>query len=740
MTREIGPLAAALVLTVLAYLGLSLSPEDPLRSTLVLLPLMVTALLGIGRWARDRGGHPTPRSVAVTEAALLSLLILVCLGRYQLGLGDVGLIDRVLVGAFFVLLGHRVGWLIYALLGALGSEIPRSPPSPFFALPFVLYLAILPWTTTQRPPDGDAPHYLLLTHSLAFDFDTNLQNNYTQGDSLQFMDLRLTPQPGDPQGAEGELYSRHNLLLPLILAPFYRLAGLFGVLVAMAAITAVTAWLTLALARFYDPGLPCEAILAWATLAFTAPFLLFSYQVWVEIPAALLVVVSMLQIQRLRQEEPITVWNWVSLFGSVLLLPLLKIRFLLIAAPLATLAIWHASKRRRSGALLLLVSLLVLVGATLLFNQMTFDNPLKYHDIDGLRSYAQPAGQYLRGFIGLFFDCAFGLFANAPIWMLLLPALILTARQRHPALKDFALVFLPYLLLLSPRGEWFGAWSPPYRYGVVMLPLLTIWLIPLLRERRRAGARTLIVILLVGTLALTMFWLVIPGWTYNLAHGRSHVLDQLSTRTAADVARFFPSATRIRAATYIWPPVALVLTTLLWRWRGRPPFPNLMVWATAAALVVPTATLWSARHRVTRVVEFEDPWLSPDQGFVYPDLWVVYRPQFRGGWRLPSRTSMLLPAVPGGDVVDLQIDLLMKSRTGKPGRLEITDTDGTALADARIERVGEWTSLSFDGLPWTPDHSLTLAFQGPEGKRAENHSVILDRAILTWREDPASSR
>ena len=67
MIRDIGPSAAALLLTVLAHIGLPLSRADPLRSTLVLLPLIVVALLGVGRWARARGGSGTPAKVAISE-------------------------------------------------------------------------------------------------------------------------------------------------------------------------------------------------------------------------------------------------------------------------------------------------------------------------------------------------------------------------------------------------------------------------------------------------------------------------------------------------------------------------------------------------------------------------------------------------------------------------------------------------------------------------------------------------
>ena len=732
--RDMGPLAAAFVLTALAHFGLPLSQSDPLRSTLVLLPLILAALMSIGRWARERGGKATPAPVATGEATLLVLLTMITLARPHLGLGPTDLVARCLAGGFVVLLAHRLLWLVRALRPSLGRELPRFAPAPFFVLPFVVYLAILSWTTTQRPPDGDAPHYLLLTHSLAYDFDTDLRNNYDQGDSLEFMGLRLEPQLGDPEGPRGELYSRHNILMPLLLAPFYRLAGLVGVLVVMIAITAATCWLTLSLARCYDPTLPGEAILAWAILAFTAPFLLFSYQVWVEMPAALLVVVALIQIHRLRREEPTSAWQWAVFFGSVLLLPLLKIRFLLVSIPLASLALWRGNRRARFGAALLLISLLALAGGNLLFNQMAFQNPLKYHDIDGLRSYSQPAGQYLRGFVGLFFDCAFGLFANAPVWMLLVPAVFVLARKQHQALIDFGLVFVPYLVLLSPRGEWFGGWSPPYRYGVVMLPVLALWLIPLIHDRRRRATGWLIATLLVGTLVLTTLWLAVPGWTFNLAHGRSHLLDQLSTQVAADVARFFPSSTRLRVATYIWPPLTILVMTFLWMRRPSPASASKALWGVALALLAPALLIWSSQNRTTHVIEFEDPWIAQEEGRVYPDLWVIYRPQYRGGWSLPDRASIPLPAIAGGDHFDLQIELLLTPEGGTAGIIEVSDVEGRVLGRSISDQFGEWISMTFEDLPSTDGEALTLTFRGPgEPLTSPSYFATLDHASLTWK-------
>jgi hypothetical protein len=202
------------------FLGkrLPLPPDDPFRGTLAILPLLIVGFALISRWTRARFPRQAPGAAGFGEGALLVLLVLLVLGRSSFGLGgSAAVVDRLLAGAFVLLLAHRLLWTLVELRPALGERLRPRPPLVFLALPLLVYLAILPWSTQQHPPDGDEPYYLLITHSLAYDLDADLANNYQQGDSLRFMPRRIGPQPGDPVGEHGEKYSRHNLFVPLLL-------------------------------------------------------------------------------------------------------------------------------------------------------------------------------------------------------------------------------------------------------------------------------------------------------------------------------------------------------------------------------------------------------------------------------------------------------------------------------------------------------------------------------------------
>jgi hypothetical protein len=706
--------------------------DDPFRGTLALLPLILGALHEIQRWTAQRGGERLSAPGTAGELGALAVLVLLILGRHHLGLGRS---DEALAAGLLLVLACRVARQARAFRPLLGERLPKRPSSLFFFLPLAVYLALLPWSAGHRQPDGDEPYYLLITHSLAYDFDADLTNNYAHGDWRHFMDRSIAPQPGDPVGPNGEKYSRHNEMLPLALAPAYRLGGKVGALATMAALTALLAWMTLRLCRHYFPGHPGEALAAWAVAAFTPPLLLYSYQVWVEVPAALLATAALDRILSLDGQRAWGRKEWVGLGLPVLLLPLVKIRFLLIAAPLLAMGWWHAGRPRRP--VLILAALLVAVaGGMLLYNQITYSNPLKIHTWQEVDPYRYSLISYLKGGFGLFYDAAFGLFGCAPVWLLLVPALLLLLAQRSRLLLHLAALSLPYLIIVAPRGEWYGGWSPPFRYALIALPLLGAALVPLLARRERPGAWALLAGLGALTLVLTLVWVTVPGWTYNFADGRTYALDALSGRLGLDLARFFPSSVRPRAATWQWPLLSAPAVALLWwlpgsrgthRERTRS-----AALAGVALLLGSAALLLSAAGRVpTRVVELEDPQVWKSGGHLHPDRWVVERTRYRGGWVLRVGEQLKAPVVPGGRRVKITLHAEFIRNQPVPFALDLKEGD-RLLAAWRPARERVWERIVVGPVDWRAGEPLVLAAHGPYPPGALN-GAILDRVEMAWR-------
>ncbi len=722
-------LLLGLAASLAASRALPVAAGDPLRETLVWMPALAAAFFLL---ERTKGARRLPARTRAAETIALFALAGLAIARPHLGFRfSAGIAAPLLMAGLVCLLAHRVARQLVALRPLLGSRLPPRPAAAFFWLPFLAYLALVPWASSHRPPDGDEPYYLLIAHSLAYDLDAELANNYAAQDYRAFVDRALEPQPGDPVGRGGEQYSRHNLLLPLLLALPYRLAGLRGAQAALCALAAALVWATLRLARHYVAERPGPALLATAVLAFSAPLLLFSYQAWVEVAAALAAVVGLDGLRSATSREGAPRAAWAAVLAALLLLPLLKLRFAPVAAGLLLLALLRARQRRAALGRLVLALALVL-AAILAFNAVRFGNPLKYQSFDVLHLYAGSVAAYVRGASGLFYDCAFGLFAVAPLWLLLLPALLLRPLRLRALLLDALLLCGPYLLAIVPRGEWYGAWSPPFRYGMVVLPFLALLLAPALADRRRAGPRALLEGLGLVTLLLTVLWAVRPEWTFNHAHGRNHVLDFLSQELSADAARLVPSVVRPRAATSWWPLATLAAVPLLWRLGRRPSRAH--GWGAAAALVAFAAFLAAAGRLPTRIVELEDVWLARSGGELYPEPWVLARLRFRGAWALPNRATVTVPVVPGGQLVRIVVE----ARKLRPAAL----APEVALAAARtplgrveLTDVDDWQRLTLGPVKWPPPARELRVSLPPVPEPAKRSGALIDRIVLEWLDE-----
>ncbi len=524
-----------------------------------------------------------------------------------------------------------------------------------------------------------------------------------------------------------------------MLAPAYRLGGKMGALATMALMTAVLAWMTLRLARHYAAEHPGGALAAYALAAFGPPLLLYSCQVWVEVPAALLATAALDRILSLDGPRSRGLdWSakdWLGIGVPLLLLPLVKIRFVLIAVPLLALGWWHAGRPRRP--LLILAALLgAVAGGMLVYNQIVYSNPLKIHTWQEVDPYHYGPGSYLTGGFGLFYDAAFGLFGCAPVWLLLIPAAVLLIARRSRLPFHLAVLCAPYLIVVAPRLEWYGGWSPPFRYALIALPLLAVALAPLLDKAERPGALALLAGLGALTLVLALVWVTVPGWTYNFADGRTYLLDALSSRLGQDLTRFFPSFVRPRAATWVWPLVTIPLLPLLWWLPGRPRFRPIISgmagMAGVALLLAGAALLPAAATRVpTRVIELEDPQVWKSGGHPHPDRWVVERTRYPGGWVLRVEETLKAPVVPGGRRVKLRLHAELIRNQPVPFTLEVREGD-RLLASWHPGRERVWQVVEVGPVEWRPGEPLVLAAHGPHPP-GELNGAILDRVEMEWR-------
>jgi hypothetical protein len=714
MKREAGLIAAGFaVAAVVAGLLSGVRGDAGLQGTLVVLPI-VAALFAL---LAHRLGAPSPRPA---ELWLAAAWVALALGAGSLGIPG---IERILAGGYLLLVAARAAALLPALR-RWGSKTARS--GLFALLPYTVGLACLPWTHAASPPDGDEPYYLLLSESLASDFDVDLANQYESGVAQRFASHPIETQPFDPVGPRGERYSRHSALLPLLLIPFWKVGGAFGARLALVACWALLAerLLRLMLAAGIAPR---GAFRAWGIASFAMPLLPYSRTLWIEIPAALAATLALEAWLAIRAAPVRASRGSVAVLAVALaILPCLKLRLIAVVVPLGLVMAWRWPRHDRRRWLVLAVVAAVTL-ALLTVNVLLLDNPLGAREAGELYLQRAAPGHYVVAFAGLFFDVAFGLLPMAPIWLLALPGAVLLLRRDRAWCWAF-LATLPYLVLVLRRSEWYGGWCPPFRYLVALTPWLALALgAALERPLPRSGRRLAGALLAISAAAA---WAVTlePAWAVSLADGRSRLLDLLASPFAVDFARFTPSAVRPRIATAIVSLVALAATFLFVRGRRRAARAPSSV--AVAMLLASVALLVLAAHRLpTRIAELEDPWVKHEGGDLYPSRWTVDRTRFDGGWILPPGARLRLQPRAGGAHADLVLRWRTLPRPTGPSELLLL-VDHELVRRWRVERGDSWRVDRVDRVAWAP--GATVELRVVVGSRAPGAPAVVDRLEFQW--------
>jgi len=688
-----------------------------LRSVLVALPFVVALAATLRQWI----GGSSPRLV---ERLLAGGWLAVALHADRLPLAHA---DRLLFVALVLLVVAR----LFALFPALRRFVRQ--PGARRALPVALFvlipgLVLAPWINATSRPNGDEPYYLLLAASVASDGDLDLRDEYRDGTAEAIAGLSLAPQPGDPVGAGGERLSRHGALFPIALAPFWKVGGVLGSRLLNLLLWALLAGQMARLATLFE--VPSRAALLAALLAaLGAPLVLYAASIWIEVPAALAVAVALTGWAEGRRSAS-------GLRGAALLrfslalvaLPLLKLRFLALAIPLAALAILDRRNSRRPRRILA-AAILGSALAILFVNWWTTGNPLRIYRWRGLLgSTVSPAVLPVTA-SGLLFDLAFGLATVAPLWALALAELPRLARRS----RDFALAtaaHLPYFALVASRREWFGGWAPPFRYGIVLVPLLCI---ALAEHLARAASRRLELTRWVLSLASALVALALiaePGWATSLADGRARWVDLAAAPFHADFARFLPSAVRPRTASWLAPIVLLIAALPTWR-RPTRRLRELVPLAATGVAVVWIAWIVAAHTVPTRRAELEDPWITKRGGSLFPERWTFDRTRFEGGWRLDQGVRARIDAVRGGGSARVRVRWRLTNRSPVAGRLRVSLGRST-LATLPLEPAPGWNETSVDVERWPRGAPLELrllrAAPGSSGS-----SILIDRVDFDWR-------
>lgn len=428
----------------------------------------------------------------------------------------------------------------------------------------VLIVVLVLWglaTHGTHAGEGDEPHYLAVAHSIAFDFDLDLVNNYGANEPL-IGGGGLGARFHTRRGVDGTLRPIHDVGLPLLYAPFARLGvPLVSWLSTKLSpdikrrlrvepptlykhfVSAVMIFVTVVLAvqlfhGLLAAGVERRAAWRWAALVvLSSPVLIMSVSFFTEIVSAVL---CFFVFTRLARDKPLGASTWALCGCATGLLLLVHARNAGLVVGLLGLGTRLLVRRRAAADLAAVAG-----GFALLFAARTAIN-LHFWGTWLTTPHARPGewsglgpmlAEFGRRAAGMLVDQEYGLLPYAPIYVLVPFGLAALARTNRQLLSGISLVAGSYLVLVwlpfTNVHGWTGGWSPTARFWVPIVPLLALCVVAAAQRLPRA----LVAMLVVLQILINAYLWQNPKSAWNDADGTAAVC----ARSGATFCRYLPS-------------------------------------------------------------------------------------------------------------------------------------------------------------------------------------------------------
>ena len=414
-----------------------------------------------------------------------------------------------------------------------GAKAPRTAyvAGALLAVCLPMYVLYALYFCQVTMVHGDEGAYLRVTQSLVHDGDMDLANNLSIEQIREFhvRDFSLHKSPTSP---EGKVYSMHPIGLSIALVPAYWLGleawenprlftALFVALLAGMCVPLIFMYLT----RLGAP--PWAALAATCIIAITAPFFYYTNQLFPEIPALFIVVISLLALAHWHTSRGgyLSWGRWeVPLLGFLTLmlccLPFLHPRYgplgLMCGAGVLIQA-WHSPRRWLS---LFLIGLTVGCGlCALLAYHIGFSEDW----LGPLRPGSGPWGEdplqiavWRVSLPGHWLQVRDGILSTSPVFFFTLFGLLNLAWARDRRAVIAAVLFASTACIYGLHTIWNLGHCLPGRFIMTGMPVLAIGLaggLPLLLHR--ATTSLLVALALVISLESVLHTALLPEMGFN---------------------------------------------------------------------------------------------------------------------------------------------------------------------------------------------------------------------------------
>jgi hypothetical protein len=409
---------------------------------------------------------------------------------------------------------------------------------------------------------GDEPHYLAITHSLAFDFDLDLSNNYGPNEPL-IGDGALLPETHIQPGVGGVLRPIHDAGMPLLFAPVVRVLAPLASWTASHLSASAMRRLRLTPAGLYRKLLSSVMALVGASLAcvlfdalmrigatqrtafwtamliaLSPPLLIFSILFFTEVVSALL---CLLAFRALALDRELTRAGWLLAGAAAGLLLLIHARNVGLVAGLVLIAavrLFREGSRIRTAAFAVPLALLVAIRTAVI--HMSWGTFVTTPIARG--SWTGPGDVFGVAFTrlaGMLVDQEFGLLPYAPVFAIAIVGIFAMWRADRALARNVTIVAGAYWLTVllpftNPIG-WTGGWCPAARFMTPIVPLLALGLV----RGMAVTPRPVVMFVLALQVGLDAYFWQHPKNLWNDNDGQAAVCDRGTVPPA--VCRYLPS-------------------------------------------------------------------------------------------------------------------------------------------------------------------------------------------------------
>ncbi len=406
---------------------------------------------------------------------------------------------------------------------------------------FLFYLFTTTYITIIYPPTGDEPHYLLITKSIIYDRDFNLENNYTNEKFykdfypafLEYENIHNTP---DKKGKG--IYSIHSPGLPFLISIPYFLGKRLGVQIFMNFLTSLFAIVFF----LYVIKMGISKKIAFFVsfwLSLSVPFLINSSLVLTEIPSALIITYSLFVFTKFQYEK-----NKILFFSGVSFLPFIHPKLVFFSIIFYIFYYYLLAKQKKFSLKKEIFNNLIIFVMLVLFF-------LYYYSIYGNLAFFSISSIYksesfyfifdikhfIKTFFATLFDRDYGLFIYNPFFIIFIWGIILVIIRKEKE-KLLPLFFiLPYYILFLFWKDWGGSMTPA-RQLIPVLPVFAFYVAYFL-EKTEFIKTIFFKILITFSFFITYILMIVPAIRY--LSGKEKIYEILQKTILAKLLWFFPS-------------------------------------------------------------------------------------------------------------------------------------------------------------------------------------------------------